>query len=131
MEKGYNRWPPWHAVLGSCRGRLRHRPVAQGRRVGDLGSCLTVREGRPGGTKANPHRQGRPLSASLDRFFRPQAPAPIYLLGTLWLFGPFKGIMADLRQGDIPGVQNNYRACKASYRKVVGVVPDWTDRFLM
>jgi cytochrome c556 len=47
------------------------------------------------------------------------------------LSGPFEGIMVDLQEGDIPGVQANFEAFKAQYEKVSGMVPEWTDRFPM
>ena len=37
-----------------------------------------------------------PLPASLDQFFPPQAPAPVYLFEMFGLFGPFEGIIVDL-----------------------------------
>ena len=72
-----------------------------------------------------------PLPASLDQFFPPAAPAPVYLFEMFALAGPFEGIMVDLQEGDIPGVQANFEAFKAQYEKMSGMVPEWTDHFPM
>lgn len=72
-----------------------------------------------------------PLPASLDNFFPPKAPAPVYLFEMFALSGPFEGIIVDLQQQDIPGVLANYEAFKAQYEKMAGMVPEWTDRFPM
>ena len=70
-----------------------------------------------------------PLPASLDKFFPPIAPVPVFLFEMFALAGPFEGIMIDLQQGDIAGVQTNYEAFKAQYEKLAGFVPEWKDRF--
>lgn len=70
-----------------------------------------------------------PLPASLDNLFPPKAPAPVYLLEMFALSGPFEGIIVDLQEQDMPGVQANYQAFKAQYQKMSGMVPEWKDRF--
>jgi len=72
-----------------------------------------------------------PPPASLDNFFPPKAPAPVFLLEMFALGGPFEGIMADLQEQDIAGAQANYEAFKAQYQKLAGMVPEWKDRFPM
>ena len=68
-----------------------------------------------------------PLPASLDNFFPPKAPAPVYLIEMFALDGPFTGTMVDLQEGDIPGAQKNYQAFKSQYAKMSGMVPEWKD----
>ncbi len=69
------------------------------------------------------------LPASLDNYFPPKAPAPVWLLEMFSLAGPFEGIGGDLQQGDIAGAQANYQAFKTQYAKMAGMVPEWTARF--
>ena len=70
-----------------------------------------------------------PLPASLDNFFPPKAPAPIYLFEMFALSGAFSGIGVDLQERDVPGVQKNYEAFKAQYAKMSGMVPEWKELF--
>src|SRR3989304_9855701 len=51
-----------------------------------------------------------PLPASLDNLFPPKAPAPVFLLEMFSLEAPVVGIIVDLQEGDIPGVQANSQA---------------------
>ena len=70
-----------------------------------------------------------PPPSSLDQYFPPKAPAPVYLIEMFNLAGPLEGIGVDLQEQDIPGVKANYPAFKAQYDKVAGMVPEWKDRF--
>lgn len=70
-----------------------------------------------------------PLPASLDKFFPPQAPAPVWLLEMFNLEQPLVGIIVDLQENDIPGAKANYGAFKAQWTKMSGMVPEWKDRF--
>jgi len=72
-----------------------------------------------------------PLPASLDQYFPPAAPAPIWLIEMFGLSGPFEGIGNDLGQGDIDGAMANFEAFKAQYTKMSTMVPEWTDKFPM
>ena len=72
-----------------------------------------------------------PLPASLDQFFPPQAPAPVFLFEMFALTGPFEGIIVDLQQGDKTGMQANYEAFASQYQKLAGMVPEWTERYPM
>lgn len=70
-----------------------------------------------------------PLPASLDNFFPPKAPAPVWLIEMFGLAGPLEGIGVDLQQGDVAGAKANYAAFKAQYSKMAEMVPEWKDRF--
>jgi hypothetical protein len=70
-----------------------------------------------------------PLPTSLDNYFPPNAPAPIWLIEMFALSGPFEGIMVDLQQGDLDGVQANYDAFAVQYAKMSEMVPEWKDKF--
>ena len=72
-----------------------------------------------------------PLPASLDNYFPPKAPAPVWLLEMFALEGAAGGIMGDLQQGDMAGVKANYQAFKAQYEKMSKMVPEWTSLFPM
>lgn len=70
-----------------------------------------------------------PLPASLNKLFPPIAQGPVYLFEMFALAGPFEGIMIDLQQGDVSGVQANFEAFKAQYEKTADLVPEWKERF--
>jgi cytochrome c556 len=72
-----------------------------------------------------------PLPASLDNYFPPKAPAPVWLIEMLGLSSPLESIGVDLQQGDIAGAKANYAAFKTQYGKVAGMVPEWKERFPM
>ncbi|OGO23602.1 MAG: hypothetical protein A2144_14315 [Chloroflexi bacterium RBG_16_50_9] len=72
-----------------------------------------------------------PLPASLDNYFPPKAPAPVWLFEMFALEGAMSGIMGDLQQGDIAGVEANYQAFKGQYEKISGMVPEWQGFFPM
>ena len=72
-----------------------------------------------------------PLPASLDNYFPPKAPAPVWLLEMFTLAAPAESIMGDLQQGDMAGVKANYAAFKAQYEKMSKMVPEWTSLFPM
>jgi cytochrome c556 len=70
-----------------------------------------------------------PPPASLDQYFPPAAPAPLFLIEMFGLAGPFEGVGVDLQEQDIAGVKANYQAFKTQYDKVAAMVPEWKDRF--
>jgi len=70
-----------------------------------------------------------PPPASLDQYFPPVAPAPVYLIEMFNLAGPLESIGVDLQEQDVPGVKANFQAFKAQYDKVAGMVPEWKDRY--
>lgn len=72
-----------------------------------------------------------PLPASLDNFFPPKAPAPVWLFEMFAMEGAAAGIMGDLQQGDMVGVKTSFQAFKAQYQKISGMVPEWKDFFPM
>ncbi|GAB4512784.1 MAG: hypothetical protein Kow0047_24250 [Anaerolineae bacterium] len=70
-----------------------------------------------------------PPPESLDALFPPEAPGPIWLFEMFALSGALEGILVDLEQGDMEGVQANFEAFKAQYTKVSQLVPEWQSRF--
>ncbi len=72
-----------------------------------------------------------PLPASLDQYFPPKAPAPVYLFEMFALSGAFEGIIVDLQQQDVSGIQSNYEFFKGQYQKMSGMVPEWKPLFPM
>jgi hypothetical protein len=72
---------------------------------------------------------GGPPPASLDQYFPPKAPAPVYLIEMFTLAGPMESIGADLQKQDIAGAKTHFQAFKAQYDKVAKMVPEWTSRF--
>ncbi|MBI4284889.1 MAG: cytochrome c [Chloroflexi bacterium] len=72
-----------------------------------------------------------PLPASLDKYFPPQAPAPVWLLEMFTLEGAFGGIAVNLQEGDMPAAKKSYEAFKAQWTKMSDMVPEWKSRFPM
>ena len=70
-----------------------------------------------------------PLPASLDNLYPPKAPAPVFLFEMFNLEAPAVGILVDLQEGDIPGVQANYKAFVEQYNKLSDMVPEWKGLF--
>ena len=72
-----------------------------------------------------------PLPASLDKYFPPQSPKPVYLMEMFGLSNPFEGISLDLQEKDMAGAKANYDAFKAQYQKLSNMVDEWKDKFPM
>ena len=72
---------------------------------------------------------GGPPPSSLDQYFPPKSPAPVYLIEMFSLAGPMESIGADLQKPDIAAAKTHFQAFKAEYDKVSKMVPEWTDRF--
>lgn len=70
-----------------------------------------------------------PPPASLDQYFPPKAPAPLFLIEMFNLAGPFEGIGVNLGEQDIAGAKANFQAFKAEYDKISKMVPEWASRF--
>jgi len=72
-----------------------------------------------------------PLPASLDKYYPPKAPAPIYLIEMFALSGPFEGVGSDLQENDFSGAKDNFNAFKTQYQKMAVMVEEWKDKFPM
>jgi cytochrome c556 len=70
-----------------------------------------------------------PPPSSLDQYFPPKAPAPLYLIEMFTLAGPFEGIGVDLQEGDMANVKLNYQAFVTEYAKISKMVLEWTSQF--
>jgi len=70
-----------------------------------------------------------PPPSSLDQYFPPKAPAPLFLIEMFTLAGPFEGIAVDLQEGDMANVKANFQAFNAEYAKISKMVPEWTSQF--
>ncbi len=69
--------------------------------------------------------------SSLDNLFPPVSEQPIFLIN-MWEMGTyFSGIIADLLEGDIQGVTENFDKFKAKFTEVSKLVPEWEDYFNM
>jgi cytochrome c556 len=70
-----------------------------------------------------------PPPASLDQYFPPKAPAPLYLIEMFTLAGPFEGIGVNLQEGDMANAKLNFQAFNTEYAKISKMVPEWTSQF--
>jgi mono/diheme cytochrome c family protein len=73
--------------------------------------------------------QEGPLPASLDAFFPPKAPHPVYLSKMMALGTVMSGIMADLFENDVKNAVGNFASLKATYVDVSQLVPEWRKFF--
>lgn len=71
-----------------------------------------------------------PPPASLDQYYPPKSPAPVYLLQMLAIDSAFTSIGVDLAQGDIAGVKANFATFKTEWTKASKMVPEWESKFL-
>jgi hypothetical protein len=70
-----------------------------------------------------------PPPASLDQYFPPQSPAPVFLLEMFAMSGPFEGIGVSLQENDMTNVKANFTAFQTEYAKASKMVPEWTALF--
>ena len=70
-----------------------------------------------------------PLPASLDAYYPPKSPAPVYMFEMFSMTGSFLGIAADLQENDHEGAMANFDAFKLQYLKIRSMVEEWTERF--
>jgi hypothetical protein len=70
-----------------------------------------------------------PPPTSLDQYFPPNAPAPVFLIEMFNLAGPFEGIGVNLQEQDMTNVKASFQAFQAEYNKVSKMVPEWTSLF--
>ncbi|MBI5267288.1 MAG: hypothetical protein HY851_08660 [candidate division Zixibacteria bacterium] len=71
------------------------------------------------------------LPPTLDNFYPPKAPAPVYLINMIQLATPFSGVASDLMQGDMENVGKTYEKFRTQYVAVSKMVPEWTSSFPM
>jgi cytochrome c556 len=70
-----------------------------------------------------------PPPSSLDRYFPPIAPAPLYLVDMFNLAGPFEAIGVHTQEGDMQFVKPSFEAFKTQYDTVSKLVPEWRKSF--
>jgi cytochrome c556 len=71
------------------------------------------------------------LPSSLDNYYPPIAPGPIYLASMLDMAAPLSGLTADLIEEDSNNVGSNFESFKERYIKVMKLVPEWESYFPM
>lgn len=67
------------------------------------------------------------LPSSLDNFYPPKAPAPVYLLNMIELTTSFSGIVSDLFENDLENSRKNYQRFREKYSEISALVPEWKD----
>jgi hypothetical protein len=70
-----------------------------------------------------------PPPASLDQYFPPASPAPVFLLQMFAMATPFEGIGVSLQENDMTNVKANFAAFQTEYGKASKMVPEWTAMF--
>ncbi len=72
---------------------------------------------------------GTPLTLppSLDNFYPPKAPAPVYLLNMIELTTSFSGIVSDLLENDLENSGKNYEKFRKKYSEISASVPEWKE----
>lgn len=89
---------------------------------------VMVFDGIGGEKPGDPGKSGA-LPSSLDRYFPPAAPGPIYLASMLEMTTPLSGVASDLFEGDTDNARANFEDFKAQYLKVSKMVPEWESYF--
>lgn len=69
------------------------------------------------------------VPVSLESYYPPQAPGPVYLMEMHKLSTPFSGMMSDFFEGDQANALANYEAFRAQYLKIAGMVPEWQQAY--
>jgi cytochrome c556 len=67
------------------------------------------------------------LPPSLDNFYPPKAPAPVYLLNMIELTTSFSGIVSDLLENDLENSRKNYEKFREKYLEISVFVPEWKN----
>ncbi len=72
-----------------------------------------------------------PPPASLDNFYPPKSPAPVFQIGMIELAGAMTGIGVNLFESDFPNAAAQYEKFRAKYSELAKMIPEWTDRYPM
>jgi cytochrome c556 len=66
---------------------------------------------------------------SLDQYYPPVAPGPLYLGAMYGLEGPFSGMTTSLGDKDMKKAQQYFEAFQKEYAKVAAMVPEWSQQY--
>jgi len=69
------------------------------------------------------------LPASLDQYYPPQSPEPVWFLAMLGMAQPFSASVADAVETDFENSLKDFEAFKQAYLDNSKKVPEWTERF--
>jgi cytochrome c556 len=69
------------------------------------------------------------LPASLDQYYPPKSPEPVWFLSMLGMAQPLTASMADVFENDFDNAQKGFEAFKKVYVDISKMVPEWTERF--
>lgn len=70
-----------------------------------------------------------PPPASLDQYYPPKSPAPVWFLQMMAISDANTNMGNDLAQGDLAGVKANFAKFKAEWTKTSKMVPEWESKF--
>jgi hypothetical protein len=70
-----------------------------------------------------------PLPSSLDAYYPPEVPQPVYRFQMIALGNAFTGIISDFLSGDLKNAKTNLAAFKALYDETSRLVPEWRGLF--
>jgi len=71
------------------------------------------------------------LPASLDQFYPPNTPAPMYQISMIVMANQFTGIVGDVMENDMENAIGTFEAFKKSYIEVAEMVPEWKELYPM
>lgn len=69
------------------------------------------------------------LPASLDQYYPPKSPEPVWFLSMLGMAQPLTASIADALENDFENSQKDFEALRKAYIKISTMVPEWTERF--
>lgn len=69
------------------------------------------------------------LPESLDQFYPPNKPIPLYQITMIELAHKFSGTVSDILENDMDNAALSFEAFKESYIEVSEMVPEWKEKF--
>jgi len=72
-----------------------------------------------------------PPPASLENFYPPKSPAPVFQIGMIELAGAMTAIGVNLFEGDFANAGKQYENFRAKYSEISKMIPEWADRYPM
>ena len=92
-----------------------------------LATMALVAPGKTDNPVASVTRTLSTLPPSLDNYYPPKAPAPVYLLNMIELTTSFSGIVSDLLENDLENSREDYEKFREKYSEISASIPEWKD----
>lgn len=97
-------------------------------------ACIRMKHGDTAGKNHQcSHCMGQEASipASLDKYYPPASPQPVFFIGMLRMGMAMDGVMTDLMMKGPKGTAESFNRFKARYSEVSQMVPEWSGLYSM